>query len=783
MSDNSASHAADAALRQSDAAMSKLLMLMPAAVYACDTEGRLTFFNRRAIECWGREPRLGDIEDRWCGSFRMWRPDGSLLKHDDCPMVDAARSGRPVRNMEVVLEQPNGARILVSVNIDPLYDAAGELAGAINVFEDITEWKRAEAARLDSEAKLAAELEDTRLLQRISSSLIGQDSEDAPYATILDAARSLMRSDMASLQVLVSERQQLHLLAHRGFAAESARFWEWVRADTASSCGRALAADKRVLVPDMDRFDGDPDEVEAYRRSGILSVQSTPLRAHSGEIVGMLSTHWRKRRTFDEADFRLFDVLARLVADLIERNAADAALRESEERFRQFGDASQDVLWIRDAETLQWTYLTPAFEDIYGLARAEALAGDNYRSWLVLILPEDRADAMAAIERVRQGEHVTFDYRVQRPADGTIRWLRNTDFPIADADGKVALVGGVGHDLTELRETELRLQSLMEGIPQLVWRAYDGGRWTWASPQWTDFTGQAETDSLDLGWLASVHPDDRSRISESWAEAVDRGEFSVEYRVCHAREGRYRWFQTRATPVRDAGGRIIEWLGTSTDINDLRELQERQKVLVAELQHRTRNLMGVIRSTSEKTARTSADLPDFHARFRDQLEALSRVQGLLSRLDEHDRVTFDELIRTELAAVNGGADRVSLDGPSGIRLRSSSVQMLAMALHELATNAMKYGALGQPSGQLAVSWSLERVQSKPWLRIDWRESGVDMSPSNSTARGTGQGRELIEQALPYQLGAKTSYELGASGVHCVVSLPVSTTTSEVGEHA
>ena len=466
-------------------------------------------------------------------------------------------------------------------------------------------------------------------------------------------------------------------------------------------------------------------------------------------------------------------------------------VRESEERLRQFGEASQDILWIRDATTLQWTYLTPAFEVIYGLGREEALSGDNYRNWQDLIVPEDRDRAAAAIARVGAGEHVTFEYRVRRPSDGTIRWLRNTDFPITDESGNVTLIGGVGHDVTRMKEIESeiassedRLRLLMEGIPQLVWRAGDQGRWTWSSPQWQEFTGQGQEESHGMGWLEAIHPDDHPATVQAWDAARPHGLLDVEYRVLRAADGAWIWHHSRSVPVHDGDGRLIEWLGTSTDIHELREMQERQKVLVAELQHRTRNLLGLVRSMADKTARASGDLPDFRARFRDRLEALARVQGLLSRLNEHDRVTFDELIDTELAAMDGSADRVTLQGPSGIRLRSSTVQTLAMALHELATNAIKYGALGQPAGRLDIGWSFEPDGEKelPWLHIDWRESGVAMPPPGSAPHGTGHGRELIERSLPYQLSAKTSYVLGPDGVRCTISIPVSASGAEEHEH-
>ncbi len=497
-------------------------------------------------------------------------------------------------------------------------------------------------------------------------------------------------------------------------------------------------------------------------------------------------------------DFHAFRVghpeqhrVAIVFSDITQKQRDAASLRDSEERLRNFGEASQDVLWVRDADTLDWTYLTPAFEQVYGLSRDEALKGDNFRNWLELIIPQDREHARTMIDRVIAGELATFEYRIRRPSDDKVRWLRDTDFPMRDEHARVVSIGGIGQDVTfvktveeQLRASEQRQQLLIEGVPQLVWRAFDGGKWTWASPQWTAFTGQAEADSHGYGWLDQVHPDDRERVREVWAGAIERGEYHADYRVRHAAEQRYRWFQARATPVRDNAGDIVEWLGTSTDVDDLRQLQNRQQVLVAELQHRTFNLMGMVRSTADATIRSSASLEEFRPKFRDRVAALARVQRLLSRVTDDDRVSFDVLIRGELEAVGAlqsDETRVVLEGPLGVALRSSTVQTFAMALHELTTNAVKYGALNQPDASLSVRWEVKDGEDgQPWLHMDWRETGVPMPPANGQ-HGTGQGRTLIEEALPYQLSAKTSYILTAGGVHCSIALPVSSqTTAERG---
>ncbi|WP_210529791.1 PAS domain S-box protein [Rubellimicrobium arenae] len=358
--------------------------------------------------------------------------------------------------------------------------------------------------------------------------------------------------------------------------------------------------------------------------------------------------------------------------DVTERRATEEALRSSEARFRQFGEASADVLWIRDAESLAFEYVSPAFEEIYGTKLEDILGGNHVRRWADLILPEDRDKALEALRQVREGEHVLHAFRILRP-DGQVCWIRDTDFPLLDEAGRVQRIAGIGHDAT--------------------------------------------------------------------AEV---------------------------------------------------ELQDRLRVLVAELQHRSRNLVGVVKGVTEKTFATAETLDDFRARFRPRLDALARVNGLLSRLEDGDRITFDQLLQTELQAHgiadgDGHGQQISLRGPKGIRLRSATVQTFALALHELATNALKYGALSKPEGHLEVKWSLVPGQeTEQRLRVDWRESGVpvlhpDGAPNEAAINGQpqrrrqGYGRELIERALPYQLKAQTTYELTPDGVRCTIIVPVSST--------
>jgi len=151
------------------------------------------------------------------------------------------------------------------------------------------------------------------------------------YENIVDDAVAVMRSDYASVQMLFPERGtggELRLMAFRGFNPEAAKYWEWVRADSKSTCGIALRETRRVVAPDIAACDfmADSEDQQVYLQTGIHACQTTPLIARAGNVVGMISTHWRTPHQPSEEDFDSFDILARQAADLIERCRQEEAL-------------------------------------------------------------------------------------------------------------------------------------------------------------------------------------------------------------------------------------------------------------------------------------------------------------------------------------------------------------------------------------------------------------------------------------------------------------------------
>ncbi|MHA7065587.1 PAS domain-containing protein [Azospirillum argentinense] len=220
-----------------------------------------------------------------------------------------------------------------------------------------------------------------------------------------------------------------------------------------------------------------------------------------------------------------------------------------------------------------------------------------------------------------------------------------------------------------------------------------------------------------------------------------------------------RWYEAHVYPRRGQRFTVLY-----EDITERKEAAERMKVLVAELQHRTRNLLTVVSVVAERTKTASSTLEDFWERLELRLEALGRSQALLSR--SGPGVNLSDLTRLELAAHGADSESgVHAEGPE-IWLQPNQVQMLGLALHELMTNALKHGALTSSGGRLSITWG-KHDDERIWLL--WEETPA--SPPRSPPGRRGFGRELIEEVLPYDLDAKTRLEIGPDGVRCAIELP------------
>jgi PAS domain S-box-containing protein len=406
--------------------------------------------------------------------------------------------------------------------------------------------------------------------------------------------------------------------------------------------GRSVA----INDADSDR-DLGPQERRGLRARSVRAALTTPIRK-DGMLKAVLAVLNKTPRQWSDEDVAAVEAAAERTWAAIERANTESALRRSQARFRDFGAASSDGLWIRSADTLGLEYASPAMKTIYG--DGVAALDPDVRAWAGLIVPEDRHLALQHLEDLRSGKSVVQEFRIQQPVGGAFRWIRSTGFPLHGPDGQVERIAGISSDLTEAK-------------------------------------------------LAT----------------------------------------------------------------------ERQAILVAELQHRVRNIMATTRSIFTRSGERAESVPDYVERMSGRLLALSRVQALITRGAERG-VDLASLVAEEVRARAAHDDQYTLTGVD-VELSPKAAEVLNLAIHELATNALKHGALSAPSGTVAVTWALSDRSGANWLTLDWEESGGPPPGAEETLR-RGFGSDLIEARIPYELGGSGHITFAPSGVRCRLEFPL-----------
>jgi PAS domain S-box-containing protein len=283
------------------------------------------------------------------------------------------------------------------------------------------------------------------------------------------------------------------------------------------------------------------------------------------------------------------------------------------------------------------------------------------------------------------------------------------------------------------------------------------------------------TDRTTLAiWEIGVHPEDLGRVNElrhrAWRER--RSEYGTEYRIVRA-TGEVRWIEARCFVSYRSDGRPERMVGVNIDVTDRKRAEEHQRMLVAELDHRVKNVLATVSAVASRMLDEGLSGPDFAATLAGRIQSMAATHELLS-CRQWRGVSLRELVRRELAPYMTGSN-TDLDGLEAT-LSPEAAQAVSMVLHELTTNAAKHGALSTDAGRVSVRW--RRVSGeKPgaWVRIEWREAD---GPAVRLPQRSGYGMEVIRDLLPYELDGDVDLEFAPGGVRCDLDIPVAGLSGE-----
>ena len=385
--------------------------------------------------------------------------------------------------------------------------------------------------------------------------------------------------------------------------------------------------------------------------------------------------------------------------------------------------------------------------------------------------------AADGIRAVLQGE--TPEFTLEYPC--ATQWFLMSVTPLpADERGTVVM----HHDITKRKNAEIALQESEERLRQSnqalrrseerlrlaltaaqagVWAAVPGQAELYWSPEYRHLYGFQPDEPCSLQtWAERVHPDDLEQVRRKFSE-LETGraeEVDQEFRIVNPERGT-RWVLEFVRAHREPSGRVRRLIGVDLDITERKLAQNRETMLAKEAEHRARNVLTVVLAVLKLTRAETKE--EYVAAVRSRIAALARAHNLLVA-SGWTGANLRELVTKELEPfVGGNAERLTVSGPA-VQITATSVQPLAMILHELATNAAKHGALSRHAGRIVVAWS---VGSDGRLRIDWSERG---GPSVRVPERRGFGSEIVTRAALDQLRGEVRCNWSAAGLQLLLTV-------------
>ncbi|HEY2357416.1 MAG TPA: HWE histidine kinase domain-containing protein [Phenylobacterium sp.] len=435
------------------------------------------------------------------------------------------------------------------------------------------------------------------------------------------------------------------------------------------------------------------------------------------------------------------------------------ALSLSGSRAREIVEGVADGFISLDAE---WR-ITDCNAGAARLLRQERKDLLGLRLWSVAGLAKDSAFAELGrrVALRRRPEEAEFAYR----ADRRTRLLLIRAFPLAGG------VAAAWRDITKVRASERRLaaseshqREVAADLPAAAWLSRSDGQLIFINEAMAQALGRPRDELLGEGWMQSIDPDDRLGLEITRMQARTNAA-PVQYEGKFRRpDGSVRIIQLYGRPRFDRSGRFSGHVGVATDVTEVRAAEARQRLLINELNHRVKNALATVQALVRQTLREHNASPELAAALDGRIFALAAA---------HDVLTREKWVGAEVGAIAAEATKpysedgaFSFSGPRA-KIGPKAAVALSMALHELSTNALKYGSLSSPAGRVSLTWSC----AGDIVTLEWRESG---GPPAAPPDRSGFGLRLLGRVLEGELGAPAELDFAPTGLLCRIHAPLET---------
>lgn len=699
------------------------------------------------------------------------------LLDEEIGILDRIRRGERIEHYETIRQTKDGRRIDISLTISPVKDAEGRVVGASKIARDVSERKRSEEA-------LARRMAEQAALYCLTDRLYHRASLEDAFDAGLDAITGALGCSRAAI-LLFDEAGVMRFVAWRGLSEE------YRHAVDGHSPWTAEASDAEpIYLSSLDEGDLDAGLRAVIEAENIHALAFIPLFS-GGRVVGKFMAYYDEPHLFSEEEDAVAVTIARQLGFTVQRVRADEArrraeaeLRDNQERERKRAAELQAIM--ESVPAAIWIARDPDGRMIDGNRTSYELLGLPPSVNSSLSAPEgERPDHFEVrvngrtltvdelpVQRAARGEEIRGFEEEIRYADGRSRFLIGNATPLTDDDGTPTGAVAAFVDITERREAEIGLRDSEQRL-QMALEAGGMGAWEWdlvsGSVIWSpslEVIHGLEPGSFG-GTLDDVkreiHPDDAAQVAAAIEATLrDRTPYHVVYRAVLP-DGSMRWLEAFGQCVEDADGSLKKLIGICMDITRRKEEESQRETLIAELSHRVKNTLATVLSIARQSIVREDDPRRAYHSFEARIRALAQTHGRLAEA-HWSGVSLRTMLDDELAPYrNDEVGNVRLDGPN-VSLPPKQALALGLAIHELATNAAKYGPFSSDTGRVEAEWEL----SGDRLHFEWAERG---GPRVAPPARAGFGRTLLEKVLAHDLSGNVEISYAPEGVRCSITVP------------